>query len=294
MLNNICKIEEIVDLTPYNTYKIKTSTKYMAFPHNKEEVIELIKYLKDNNIKYFLLGNGSNVILPDKEYDGVIITFKEMNEFHIDGNKIYSQAGAMIPKVALDSVDNNLKGLEWATGIPGTIGGSIVGNAGAYLHEIMEFVETVDVLDENLNFKTLTKDEIKYDYRTTVFKETKKYIILGTVLKLENGNKEESLAIIADRLKRRQASQPLEYPSAGSVFRNPSKELPAGKLIEDAALKGKTIGGAQISDKHANFIINIGNAAAKDVVSLIDLIKKEIKEKNDIELKCEQEIVEWD
>ena len=292
MLNNICEVLESVDLTDYNTYKIKTSTKFLALPKNKEELINLIKYLKDNNIKYFLLGNGSNVILPDKEFDGVVINFKKLNNFEFDGDILNVEAGAMLPSLSNEVINHGLKGLEWASGIPGTIGGSIKGNAGAYLREIMDRVLEVEVLDENLNLKTIKKEDIEYGYRTTSFKNTKD-IIISAKLQLEKGDYEESKTLVKDRLERRLASQPLEYPSAGSVFRNPSKEQPSGMLIEQVGLKGKTIGGAQISTKHANFIVNINNASSDDIKKLIELIKKEIKENYDIDLKCEQEIVEW-
>ncbi len=137
MLNNICEVLESVDLTNYNTYKIKTSAKYLALPKNKEELVNLIKYLKDNNIKYFLLGNGSNVILPDTEFDGVIINFKKLNNYEFNDNILYVEAGAMLPTLCNEVINHGFKGLEWASGIPGTIGGSVKGNAGAYLHEIM-------------------------------------------------------------------------------------------------------------------------------------------------------------
>ena len=292
-MNNICKIEENFDLTNYNTYKIHTSTKYLASPKSIDELIELLKYLKQNNIAYFLLGNGSNIILPDEIFDGCIISFKNLSNYKINGNEIIAESGCMLPKIATELINNSLKGLEWATAIPGTVGASILGNAGAYLHEIMEVVKEIKVLDKDFNIKTLKKEDITYSYRTTSLKEKRDYIILEATLVLEPGNIEESRSIVQDRLQRRLSSQPLEYPSAGSVFRNPDKENPAGKLIEEANLKGKTIGGAQISEKHANFIININNAKSSDIKELINIIKKEIKEKNNIDLICEQEIIEW-
>ncbi|MBR1417250.1 MAG: UDP-N-acetylmuramate dehydrogenase [Bacilli bacterium] len=294
MLNNICEIVENVQLTNYNTYKINAKTKYLALPKSKEEIIGLIKYLKANNIKYFILGNGSNVILPDNIFNGVVICLKNYNNYEIVDDKIIASAGAMIPKIANDAINISLKGLEWATGIPGTIGGSVVGNAGAYLHEIMEFVESVEVLDKDLNIKKLDKKDITYDYRYTNFKDDKSIVILSVTLKLEKGNKEESLALVKDRLERRQASQPLGYPSAGSVFRNPSSELPAGKIIEELGFKGKIIGGAIVSKLHANFILNNGNATSNDIKSLIKEIQDKVLNSYDINLKCEQEIVEWD
>lgn len=293
MLNNICEIIENANLKDYNTYKIDTNTKYLAFPKNIDELINLLKYIKENNIKYFLIGNGSNVILPDEMFDGIVISFKFLNNYEIKGNSVVCQSGAMLPKVAMDTINHSLKGLEWATGIPGTIGASVLGNAGAYLHEIMEYVVQMSVLDKNLNIITLTKNDIKFGYRTTSLKEDRKYIILEVTLQLEDGNIEESKALVQDRLKRRTESQPLDYPSAGSVFRNPSKELPAGKIIEELGYKGKTIGGAQVSLKHANFIVNIDNAKSSDIKELINSIKKDVKDNYDIDLVCEQEIINW-
>lgn len=293
MLNNICEIIEDANLKDYNTYKIDTSTKYLAFPKNIEELINLLRYIKDNNMKYFLLGNGSNIILPDEKFDGVVISFKNLNSHVIDGNKVVCQCGEMLPKVAMDTINHSLTGLEWATGIPGTVGASVLGNAGAYLHEIMEYVDEIKVLDDDLNVITLSKNDITYGYRTTSLKEDKKYIILEVTFVLENGDIEESKALVQDRLKRRTESQPLDFPSAGSVFRNPSKELPAGKIIEELGYKGKTIGDAEVSLKHANFIVNKGNAKSSDIKELIQLIKKDVKEKYDIDLICEQEIINW-
>ena len=291
MPNNIGNIKEDVDLTSYNTYRINTKTKYLIEPNNKEELINLINYINDNNINYFILGNGSNVILSFDYYDGIIISLKNMNKYEFDNDKLHAEAGCMLPVISKESIERSLTGLEWAIGIPGTLGASILGNAGAYLHEIMEYVISIEVMDKQGNIKVLNKDDITYGYRTTSFKENKEYIILSATLQLEQGDKEESLALVEDRRKRRMESQPLEYPSAGSVFRNPDKEHPAGKLIEESNLKGKVIGGAKVSDKHANFIINNGNATSKDIIKLINLIKKEVKDKFDIDLLCEQEII---
>ena len=293
MLNNICSIEEDANLKEYNTYKINTSTKYLAFPNSIEELINLLKYIKDNNMKYFIIGNGSNIILPDEKFDGVVISFKNLNNYKIDGNKVICESGTMLPKVSIDTINHSLKGLEWATGIPGTVGASVLGNAGAYLHEIMEYVDEIKVLDNEFNIITLKKNDITYGYRTTSLKEERKYIILEVTMTLENGNIEESRALVQDRLKRRMESQPLDYPSAGSVFRNPSKELPAGKIIEELGYKGKIVGGAEVSLKHANFIVNKDNAKASDIKELIDSIKKDVKEKYNIDLICEQEIINW-
>lgn len=293
-MNKICEILENVSLKNYNTYRIDTMTKYLACPKTIEELIKLISYLNANKLKYCLLGNGSNVIIGDKKYNGVIISLLNLNEIEIDNNGIMSAlTGAFLPKMCMKAIAKGFKGLEWASGIPGTIGGSVIGNAGAYLSCIFDYLLDIDIL-ENDKIKTLTKDEIKYDYRYTSLKENKNIIVLRVRLQLKKGNKEESISLIEDRKLRRLNSQPLNYPSAGSVFRNPSKDMPAGKLIEDCGLKGRQIGGAQISKLHANFIINVGNATSQDIVSLINLIKKEVKKKYDIDLICEQEILKWE
>ena len=293
-MNNICEIITEASLIDYNTYKLNAKTKYLALPKTEEELINLLKYIKDNNLKYFLLGNGSNVILPENTFNGVVICLKNINSYEIDGTKVIASCGTMLNNLANETIKKGLKGLEWACGIPGTIGASILGNAGAYLHEIMEYVTYIRVLDKDFNIKKLKRNDITYEYRNTSLKETREYIILSCELELSNqDNIEESYALVKDRLERRLSSQPLEYPSAGSVFKNPN-DLSAGKLIEDANLKGTNKNGAEISTKHGNFIINKGNANASDIIYLINLIKKTIKEKDNIDLKCEQEIVKWD
>lgn len=294
MFNEYGNVIENADLQNYNTYKIKTSCNYLVFPNSIEKLQELICFLNNVNTPYFILGNGSNVILSDNHFHGVVISLKDLNNISIEGKLVNVMAGVMMPKLVMETVNHDLKGLEWALGIPGTLGGCIYGNAGAYLSEIMEYVVCCDVMDKNGDIKTIYKDEIEHDYRTTSFKQKKDSIIVSAVLKLSDGNKEDSLRLIEDRKQRRLNSQPLEYPSAGSVFRNPSKELPAGKLIEDAHLKGLKIGGAEVSNKHANFIINTGNAKAKDIKNLIDIIVNKVEELNDIKLICEQEIIDWD
>lgn len=291
---DICEILENVNLKKYNTYKLDGTAKLMAIPKSIEELENLIKYLEDNKIKYFVLGNGSNIIIDDKIYDGVIVNLTKLDIYKIDTEtgEVKALCGIMLPKLCNACIEKNLKGLEWASGIPGTLGGAIYGNAGAYLSCIFDLVKDVTVLYQGKIIK-LMKNEISYDYRMSMFKDNKDYIILSATLKLEEGNILESKKIIDDRKNRRLSTQPLEYPSAGSVFRNPSKETPAGKLIEDAGLKGYIVGGAMISEKHANFIVNKGNATSSDIKKIISYVKEVIKEKYNIDLICEQEILEW-
>lgn len=289
---DIENIKENESLKLHTTYKVGGIAKYFITPNDFDELIKLLKYLKENNIKYMILGNGSNTIFSSKTYDGVIINLSNLNKMKIDGNKIFVEAGYQLIKLSIDAMNNNLSGLEFASGIPANVGGAIYMNAGAYKSDMSELIEEVTFLDENYELKTLRKDELKFSYRHSLFQE-KNYIIISAVLKLNNGNKEEIKALMDKRKQRRIESQPLEYPSAGSVFRNPSEDIFAGKLIEDLGLKGYSIGDAKISEKHANFIINNGNATGEDIKSLIDLVKEKVKEKYDIDLIVEQRFVNF-
>jgi len=298
MIENLKKYGEVlsdIDLKNYNTYRISTKAKYLVIPNDLESLANLIKYLNDFKIKYIILGNGSNVIFNDKSYDGVIIKLDKLNKIEVDGLFISAEAGVMLPKLVQVSIDNHLKGLEWAQGIPGTIGGSIKGNAGAYKSDISEFLLSVTVMDQEGTIKTLKSNEIEFKYRYSSFKDKlSDLIIVSCLIGLMPGDKEESLKIMEDRRNRRLSSQPLDYPSAGSVFRNPENDA-AGRIIEQVInFKGKKIGGALVSEKHANFIVNAGGATGKDIKDLITLIHKEVKEKTGIDLIVEQEFINWE
>lgn len=285
------KVKENVDLKNYNTYKVSTHAKYLIDVKNENALIELIKYLKDKKEKYLILGNGSNIVFPEDDLDGVIIRLNLLNTIEIDDDEVYAGAGVMLPKLVNETVNNCLAGLEWASGIPGTVGGAVVGNAGAYLSDMFMFIEEIKVLENN-EVKTLKKDDVKYSYRHTSFKDNKDIIILGVKLKLNKGNSDESANLMKKRLERRISSQPLEYPNAGSVFRNPEGDF-AGRLIEECGLKGKRIGGAMVSEKHANFIINYDNATCSDIRNLIKLVHDEVLEKTNVDLIIEQELIDW-
>lgn len=295
ILKKYGETQEDVSLKKYNTYRIGGNAKYLISPNSVEDLQKLVIYLNENKIKYMVLGNGSNVIFSEKLYDGVIIKLDKLNKIEVEGLFISVEAGVMLPKLVQVATNNNLKGLEWAAGIPGTIGGSIVGNAGAYKSEIKEFLLSVTVMDKLGNIKTLKTSEITFKYRYSAFKdELKDLIVISALLGLLPGEKQESMRIIDDRRKRRLESQPLEYPSAGSVFRNPEGDA-AGRIIEqEINFKGKRIGGAEVSKKHANFIINIDNASSNDVKDLIELIHKEVLEKVGIDLIVEQEFINWE
>lgn len=283
-------VTENASLKNLNTYKLESKAKYFIQVETLDGLINVLKYLKENKIKCFILGAGSNIII-DEYFDGAVIKLYGLKNIKVDQEQITCEAGVMMGALACTSVEHNLTGLEWAINIPGTVGGSIVGNAGAYNKDIFDSLVSIKVLDESLNVKELKKEEIKHTYRHTELKE-KPWIVLEATFKLEKGNKEESLKLIEDRKIRRRATQPLDMPSAGSVFRNPKNDH-AGRLIEAAGLKGKKIGGAMVSLKHANFIVNTGTATSNDIKNLIKLVHTQVKEKFNVDLVLEQEIIDW-
>lgn len=291
--SNIGKILTDVKLSNYTTYKVGGIAKVIIYPSNIDKLIELIKILKSQNIKYMVLGYGSNVLFSDNVYDGVIIKLDEFNNIEFNNDKVTAGSGASLMKVALMSVKRGLSGLEFATGIPGSIGGAIYMNAGAYKSDMGYVVTKIKVLTPKYRVITMVNKELDFHYRTSFLKKHLDYICLEATIKLKKGNKEEIEDLVKERKQRRLETQPLEYPSAGSVFRNP-EGMYAGKLIEDLGYKGLTKGGAQISLKHANFIINNNNATAQDIKDLIDFIKEEVKEKYNIDLKVEQEFKNWE
>lgn len=289
-INNIEYLEDI-SLKKYNTYHIDTICKYLVFPKDKEELIKVLQYIKENNIKHFILGNGSNIILNMSYYDGVMIKLDYMNKVEYNGNLVTAEAGCSLIKLALDTINKSLAGLTFAAGIPGNVGASTAMNAGAYNSDMSSVVKEVIVLDENYQIKKLSNKDLEYSYRDSYLKRHPELIVLSTTLSLNDGDKEEMLTQVNERKNKRIASQPLNMPSAGSVFRNP-EGMYAGELIEKCGLKGYNINGAEVSNKHANFIVNTGNATGKDIVTLINTIKDKVKKQYNVDLKLEQIIVE--
>lgn len=288
--NNYEYISE-ASLKRYNTYRIDIKCKYLVFPKTKEQFIELLKELSTAKEKYLVLGNGSNIILNTTYYDGVVIILNKLNKMTIDDLTVEVEAGYSLQKLALETSSLGLEGLEFATGIPGMVGASIAMNAGAYKNDIASVVETVTVVNPNNEIVTMHHDDLNFSYRTSFFKENKGYYIISATLKLKQGNKEEILEKISKRRVKRIETQPLDMPSAGSVFRNP-EGMYAGELIEKIGLKGYNLNGAMVSEKHANFIVNKGNASGKDIVKLIQKIKEEVKKEFNVDLIVEQIIVD--
>jgi len=290
---NIGKILQDVSLKDYTTYKVGGTCKFMVYPMDSRKLIMLIRYLKENNIKFMVLGFGSNVLFSDLVYDGVVIKLDEFNKIDFVRNQVKVGSGASLMKVSQMALKRGLSGLEFASGIPGSIGGAIYMNAGAYMRDMGYIVKDVKVLTPDMKVIQMVNKEMDFHYRASFLQKHKDYICLGATLKLVPGNKEEMEELVKCRKQRRLETQPLEYPSAGSVFRNPEGNF-AGKLIEDLGYKGLIKGGAQVSLKHANFIINIGGATAKDIRELIEFIQDSVYDKYKIKLKVEQEFINWE
>lgn len=280
-------------LSKYTTYKVGGRARAIIYPKDRKSLVELCQLIKIYNVKYKILGNGSNLLFSDELYDGVLIKLAEFNKIEFVRNKVICGAGASLMKVAREAMKRGLAGLEFASGIPGTIGGAIYMNAGAYKSDMGYITTNVTVLTDDLKIITLTNGEMDFHYRSSYLQKHKDYICLEAVLKLTKGDKKEIEAVTKERRERRVESQPLEYPSAGSVFRNP-EGMYAGKLIEDLGFKGLTKGGAEVSLKHANFVINKGGATAKDIHDLIIFIHDAVFDRYGVDLKIEQEFVNWE
>lgn len=285
-----CLYDELI--SKHTTYKVGGKAKAIVYPDSVDNLIKLLKELKSLNENYKIIGKGSNLIFSSKDYDGVLINLEELKTFKIDGNIVTAEAGVSTVKLALETAKNNLSGLEFASGIPGTIGGGVFMNAGAYNSDFSNIIKEVKYLDQDFNIKVIQNKDMKFSYRDSIFKEKRDMIIIEATMELNPKSYSEINEIILSRREKRIATQPLEYPSAGSVFRNPEL-APAGKLIEDIGLKGYQIGGAKISEKHANFIINDGDATGEDIKALIDYIKEKVKNEYNVDLYLEQEEVNF-
>ncbi len=255
-----------------------------------ENIISAIDIAKKYNKQYIITGNGSNILVKDGGIDGIVINIgNEMSKIKCDGTKIYAQAGAMLSALATAAADEELTGLEFASGIPGTVGGAVFMNAGAYDGEIKDVIEYADVIDSEGNTHRIIKDELELSYRHSVIAE-KNMIVVGAMFNLNKGIKKDITDKMADFAKRRRDKQPLNYPSAGSTFKRPEGYF-AGKLIEDSGLKGKTVGGAQVSEKHAGFVVNIGNATSSDIIALMDGCIETVYNKFGVKLEPEVRIL---
>ena len=261
----------------------------LVTPVNEEQVVNTLKLCREYNVPYFILGNGSNILVKDGGISGVVIKFNKLNKITTEGNCVTAQSGALLKDVSKAALENNLRGFEFACGIPGSIGGAVFMNAGAYDGEMAHVIKSARVIDENCNIKNLTKEELELGYRSSIVMK-KGYVVIEATVELESGEYASIKDKIDDLTNRRESKQPLEYPSAGSTFKRPEGYF-AGKLIQDSGLKGFSIGGAAVSEKHSSFVINKGGATAKDVLDVIAHVQKTVKENFDVELHTEVRII---
>lgn len=282
------KIDE--DMKKHTTFKAGGKAAFLVTPDSEEKVKELIRFFKENEIANYIIGNGSNLLVRDEGFDGVILEIgSKLSEVVVNENKITAQAGALLSKTANQAYKSGLAGMEFASGIPGSVGGGVAMDAGAYGGELKDIVETVTMCDENGEEITLTVDEMDFSYRHSIVQD-KNYIVLSATFALTPKEPEKILEIMNDLNQRRRDKQPLEYPSAGSTFKRPEGYF-AGKLIQDAGLKGYSVGGACVSEKHSGFVINKGGATATDIITLIGDVQKIVKEKFGVELEPEVKIL---
>ena len=270
----------------HTTFRIGGRADYFVSPTETEQIRKIIELCRRENMPWYVIGNGSNLLVSDHGFRGVIIRlFKNYAGLRIEGEQIFVQAGALLSRTANAALQEGLTGFEFAAGIPGTIGGAMVMNAGAYGGEMKDITESVTVLTPEGELLTLKREELEMGYRTSLIAK-KGYLVLEAVLKLTRGNQEQIKEKMADLRQRRISKQPLEYPSAGSTFKRPQGYF-AGKLIMDAGLRGFQVGGAQVSEKHCGFVVNTGDATAEDVLELIRQVSEKVRALEGVTLEPE-------
>lgn len=273
-------------MSRHTTFRIGGEAACFIRISSEEQLRKLIPYFENVGVEYFVLGKGSNLLVGDKGYPGVILQISDAcQQIEAEGNRLQVQAGAALSKVALLAMERGLEGLEFAAGIPGTVGGGVVMNAGAYGGEMKQVVESVRVLSSEGEILTLDNDTMEFGYRTSIIRN-RNFTVLSVTFRLREGNREEIRARIEDFQKRRMEKQPLNYPSAGSTFKRPEGYF-AGKLIMDAGLRGFQIGDARVSDKHCGFVVNVGKATARDVTDVIEEVQEKVRERFGVSLERE-------
>lgn len=271
----------------HTTMKVGGLCDCMVEPSSIEEIQKVLEYVKENNIKYYIIGNGSNLLVKDEGVHALIIKIaNKFSGFEVNGEYIKAYSGCSVPKLSQIAKENSLSGLEFACGIPGSVGGGIRMNAGAYGSEMVNVVEKVGFLDENGNLKEIDGKDAHFTYRHSMFVDNPQYVVVYAIYKLVKGNKEEISKIMEENMNSRKQKQPIEYPNFGSVFKRPEGYF-VGKLVDECGLKGYKIGGAQVSTKHSGFMINIGDATCKDVLDLIEYVKEKVYEKFNVKLQEE-------
>lgn len=288
LVNALAKERVLLDepMSKHTTFRIGGPADYFVMPSSEEELKQVIAICKEESVPYYIVGNGSNLLVSDHGYRGVIIQiYKEMNEVRVDGNVIEAQAGALLSKIAMEALGASLTGFEFAHGIPGTLGGACVMNAGAYGGEMKDVLISVTVIDENGELLTIEKENLELGYRTSIIAK-KGYVVVSARIGLEEGCEDEIRARMNELKEKRVSKQPLEYPSAGSTFKRPEGYF-AGKLIQDSGLRGFRVGGAMVSEKHCGFVINAESATAADVNELMRQVSDIVQEKFGVPMEPE-------
>lgn len=288
LINCIDKERVLVDepMKKHTTFRVGGNADYFVMPQNPEEVKAIVSFCKKERMPYYILGNGSNLLVGDKGYRGVIVQiYKEMNAIKTDGEQVIAQAGALLSRVGTAALEAELTGFEFAAGIPGTVGGAVVMNAGAYGGEMKDIIVSATVLTQDGDIITINKEDLELGYRTSVIAK-KGYVVLEAEYQLQKGDKAAIRARMDELKVQRVTKQPLEYPSAGSTFKRPEGYF-AGKLIQDAGLRGFQVGGAQVSEKHCGFVINKDQATAADIRELMRQVSDRVMQKFGVKLEPE-------
>ena len=290
-LEDVADIQFNVSLKKYNTFRIGGIAKYFFEAKTKEDLISVIKSAKESKVPFYVIGGGSKLLISDEDFDGLIIRTKNQ-EFKVEGDEIEMGAGLLMNQLIRIASEESLTGVEWLAGIPGTIGGAVNGNAGAFDGSMQDIIISVNAFDtEKEQEVVLSKEECEFNYRESIFKKNPNLIILSCRIGLKKGDKEKIKKQMNEYFAHRRRVHPLQYPSAGCIFKNPKledgQEVPAWKTIVDCGLIGKKVGSAKISEKHSNFIINLGEGKAKDVKELIKVVKDTVKEKTGMEIEEE-------
>lgn len=291
ILSEMAEIECDVPLASMTTLRIGGPAKYVAYPDSTVALDALVRFLKERGIPYKVIGKGSNLLCSDDVFDGVVLRLDKFNDYYFIGNSLIAQAGCSIISLAYQAMKNGLSGLEFASGIPASVGGVTFMNAGAYRSSMSDVIDSVFVYRDG-KFEWMSNEECGFDYRKSLFQKHPDWIVVAAKMILVPQDINEIRDLMDSRRERRMASQPLDKPSAGSVFRNP-EEIPAWKLIEGIGYRGKRIGGAMVSDKHVNFIVNEDQATARDFLALVEDIKDRVEEKYQIRLHMEVERFNW-
>lgn len=291
---NVGEMIEDEPMYKHTTYKVGGPARIYLKVKDVESLVKTIEYCNENQVEYKVIGRGSNLLFSDKEYEGIIISLNEcFTKISVNGCIIKAQSGVLMINLAYQAAKIGLSGFEFMGGIPGAIGGGIYMNAGAYKYDIASVVKSVTLLNEKHQVVTYTKEQMEFSYRHSICQDNQQLVILEAEFELTAKDPSEIKAVLDKRKERRMATQPWNMPSAGSVFRNPEQKA-AWQYIDECGLRGYEIGGAQVSPKHSNFIVNNGYASAKDIYDLIMLVQDKVYEKFNVRLKREVELVNWE